>query len=283
MRVMKNTLSTILIGLALAALTVLAGWQLLGSWALIALVGFFGILGLSAARTRPHLVLRGARELRYFEAPALFDAVDRLARRAGIDREIPLYYARNRAINAAAMDLGDRVAIVVTDGILGSLSERELEGVLAHEIAHIRNRDLSMFRIATALRHATRLFARSGVFLLIFALPVLIATGTLGGGGLLFLFIAPFLSWLLQLALMRTREFAADATAAELTRDPHGLAQALERIDAIQRNAVPWMLQRVQDDDMSSLLRTHPSTSERVARLHDHDRRLHQPGTISFT
>ncbi len=279
---MKNTLSTVLIGLALAGVALLTGWQLLGSWALVAIAGFAGIIGLSVAQTRPHLVLRGARELRYFEASALFDTVDRLARRAGITREIPIYYARSPAINAAAMDLGDRAAIVVTDGVLSSLGDREFEGVLAHEIAHIRNKDLSMFRIATALRHATQLFARGAIFLLIFALPVLLIRGTLGGGGFLFLLVAPLLSWLLQLALMRTREFAADATAAELTGDPAGLASALLRIEALQQRSFPWVV-RYSEGDAGSLFRTHPSTSERVTRLRQSRPRTRYSGSMSLT
>jgi heat shock protein HtpX len=279
----NTTLTTVILSAGLVGLALLAGWQILGSWAIAAVLGFLAIVGVSVAQTRPDLALRGARELRYFEAPALFDIVDRIARRAGITNEIPLYYVRHRLINAAAVDLGSRPGIIVTDGLLATLSGRELEGVIAHEIAHIHNRDLSMFRFAQVLRHATSLFTRTGVFLLFFALPILIATGAFGGGGFLLLMIAPFASWLLQLALMRTREFAADTTAAELTGDPRSLANALERIDALQRGMMGAFFP-VQTD-AGSLLRTHPSTQERVARLREHGghHNVRYTGRVSFT
>lgn len=272
----QTTLSTIALGAALAGLALITGWQLIGSWAVIVLVGFAASVALSVAGTQPGARIRGARKLRYFEAPALFDAVDRLVRRSGIREEVDLYYARSRTINAATALLGDRPAIIVTDGLLASLPGRELEGVLAHEIAHIRNKDLTTFRVAEVFRHATRIFARIGLFFLVFALPFVLMSGGIGSGVLL-LILAPSLSWLLQLALMRTREFAADATAAGLTGDPLGLALALERIDRAQRRSLRFLGPLGSGGEPGSLFRTHPATSERVARLRNLGRTARPP------
>lgn len=262
----NTTLQTILLGAALLATALLTGWQLVGSWALLLIVGFFVAVAVSFVRTEPRVQLRGARPIRYFEAPALFDAVERLSRRAGLTRPPELYYIRSRVMNAATIGDRENAALLLTDGILSALSERELEGVLAHEIAHVRNRDLSLFRFAEILRQATLLFTRAGWMLVIFALPILLASGGLAPGALLTLLAAPVVSWLLQLALLRTREFAADATAAELTGDPKGLARALQRIEYVQRGVLQ-MVFPVRAEPEGSLFRTHPQTEERVARL----------------
>lgn len=262
----NTTLQTILLGAGLLGVALLTGWQLVGNWALILLVGFFAAVGISFLRTEPRLQLRGARPIRPYEAPALFDAAETLSRRAGLEAVPDLYYVRSRTINAATV--GDRraAAILVTDGILSALSRREIEGVLAHEIAHIRNNDLSLFRVAEVLRQATLLFTRAGWLLVLFALPVLLVSGGLSGGALLVLMASPVVSWLLQLALLRTREFAADETAAALTGDPEGLARALQRIEYVQQSLLHIFLP-IQREADNSLFRTHPSTAERVARL----------------
>jgi heat shock protein HtpX len=262
----NTTLQTILLGAGLLIVALLTGWQLMGRWALVLLLGFFASVGISFLRTEPRLQLRGARPIRYGEAPALYDTVNYLARRAGLTSSPELYYVRNRMINAATIGDRDGAAILVTDGILSALSPRELEGVLAHEIAHIRNNDLSLFRVAEILRQATLLFTRAGWLLVLFALPILLFSGGLSGGALLVLLAAPAASWLLQLALLRTREFAADETAVRLTADPEGLARALQRIDYVQQSFIQTYLPFHRDRERS-LFRTHPSTPERVQRL----------------
>jgi len=262
----NTTFQTILLGAGLLGVALLTGWQLVGNWALILLVGFFAAVGISFVRTEPRTQLRGARPIRPFEGPALFDAVETLARRAGLEAAPDLYYVRSRTINAATVGDHRNVAILVTDGILSALSRREIEGVLAHEIAHIRNNDLSLFRVAEVLRQATLLFTRAGWLLVLFALPVLLVSGGLSGGALLVLMASPVVSWLLQLALLRTREFAADETAADLTGDPERLARALQRIEHVQQSVLQIFLP-IQREADGSLFRTHPSTAERVAHL----------------
>lgn len=285
----NTTLQTIALGAALLGTALLTGWQLVGSWALLLVVGFFVAMGISVVRTEPRVQLRGARPIRPFEAPDLFATIERLSRRAGLSRPPEPYYVRTRVMNAATIGDRENAALLLTDGILSALSERELEGVLAHEIAHVRNRDLSLFRFAEILRQATLLFTRAGWLLVIFALPILLASGGLAPGALLTLLAAPIVSWLLQLALLRTREFAADATAAELTGDPEGLARALQRIEYVQRGLLQMMFP-VRIESEGSLFRTHPRTDERVARLramrrprmHDFDIRRYSGG-LSLT
>ena len=278
----NTTVQTVLLGLALAGVAVLTGWQLVGSWALLLLAGFLVSVALSVHRTNPRIVLQGARPIRYFEAPLLFDAVERLSRRAGLREPPELHYVRSRVMNAATIGDPDHAVLLVTDGILSALDRRELEGVLAHEIAHIRNRDLSLFRFAEILRQATLVFVRAGWSLVLFALPVLIVSGGLSGGALLTLLLAPLASSLLQRALLRTREFAADATAAELTGHPLGLARALGLIDYAQRSLLEMILP-VQPDNEGSLFRTHPGTSERISRLREMARRSAPRARDPFT
>lgn len=262
----NTTLQTILLGVGLLGVALLTGWQLVGNWALILLLGFFAAVGISFLRTEPRLQLRGAQPIGRFDAPELCDTVENLSRRAGLEFTPDLYYVRSRTINAATVGDHTHAAMLVTDGILSALSRRELEGVLAHEIAHIRNNDLSLFRVAEVLRQATLLFTRAGWLLVLFALPVLLFSGGLSGGALLVLLASPVVSWMLQLALLRTREFAADDTAAHLTGDPEGLARALQRIEYVQQSLLQIFLP-VQRQSEGSLFRTHPSTAERVERL----------------
>lgn len=262
----NTTIQTLLLGGALLAVALTTGWQLMGTWAIILLLGFFAAVGISFLRTAPRLQLRGARAIRPYEAPALFDTVERLSRRAGLDAPPELFYVRSRLINAATVGDHTRPAILVTDGILSALSEREIEGVLAHEIAHIRNKDLSLFRVAEILRQATLLFTRAGWILVLLALPVLLLSGGFSGGALLMLLAAPVISWILQLALLRTREFAADETAADLTGDPEGLARALERIEFAQHSVLRLVIPFRREAE-GSIFRTHPSTEQRVERL----------------
>ncbi len=262
----QNKLQTLLIGAALVGVALLVGWQLIGSWTILFLGGFGIAVAVAVGHTAPRIQLRGARELRYPEAPRLFDTVDALARQAGISQVPTLYYANTPDLNAATIGNGQENLLVVTQGLLAALTERELTAVLAHEIAHIRNRDVVLFRFAEIVRQATMMFSRAGWFLMIFALPLMLfGRSVFAPGAVLVLLGAPFVSWLLQLALLRTREFTADDTAARLTGDPGALAAALVRIDRIRQRTGLFVLLPATSE--RSLFRTHPSTDERVSRL----------------
>ena len=191
-----------------------------------------------------------------------------IARRAGFPRTPSLYLVPSRVLNAFAVGTRDNAAIAVTDGMLRSLSLRELAGVLAHEISHIRNRDLWVMNLADTISRLTAVMSFLGMMMLIFLLP-LILLGLVSFPVLLpvVLIFAPTVGNLLQLALSRTREYDADADAAELTGDPRGLASALAKMERLQGRLWETILfpgQRIPDP---SLLRTHPPTQERIDRL----------------
>jgi heat shock protein HtpX len=209
-----------------------------------------------------------ARAIGPHDLPEVLPALRVLAQRAGLERVPRLYYVPSAMLNAFAVGGRDDAVIAVTDGMLRALTLRELIGVLAHEISHIRNRDLWLMGIADLAGRLTRLMGLFGFALVLVGLPLWLS----GAGGVPLLLIpllvfAPQITTLLQLALSRAREFDADLDAAGLTGDPGGLASALAKLERHQRS--PWEQillpgQRLPDP---SILRTHPPTEERIARL----------------
>ncbi len=258
--------------LFLAAMIALAGWV---GYLLAGKVGAFVALGLAAVssilgpRHADLILLRRAHAQRLPRgaAPELEAIVHRLAHRAGVP--VPsLWLAPSDRPNAFTVGRDpDHASIVVTTALLETLDARELTGVLAHEVAHIRNRDILLMSFAGSI---TAMFASMGrplwavialaaPILLIMA-PGIFILATLFG-------LATLGSLLLQSALSREREFAADANAAWLTGDPAGLASALRRIE---QSSLGWwrvLFGGLSPDDMVSPFQTHPPTSERVARL----------------
>lgn len=262
---MNRSTHTFLILGGLGILALITGFLLFGATTAIILLVFGGFIALAVPGTSAQAQLRGVQPLRYHQAPELYDMVAALARSAGLSRSPGLYLAQNGVLNAATVGSAQSASIIVTTGLLRRLSTREIYAVLAHELSHIANEDLTLFRFAEALRQAVNLFVRVGWLLVIFALPVVLATGTFTGSAILALLGAPIAATLLQAALLRTREFEADRTAAELTGDPEGLAQALSRIEYVQENTLRMMLPVSRQSH--PLFRTHPPTRERVRRL----------------
>jgi heat shock protein HtpX len=152
--------------------------------------------------------------------------------------------------------------------MLRTLNMRQLAGVLAHEVSHVRNNDLWVMNLADVMSRITRMMAFAGLMLLLFALPIwLTQYGTVPWLLVLTLALAPTFVSLLQLALSRAREFDADIDAAGLTGDPVGLASALDKLQRRQGSLWETILMpggRIPDP---SLLRTHPKTEERIERL----------------
>ena len=183
---------------------------------------------------------------------------------AGLPRVPRLYRVPAPALNAFAAGSREDPAIALTDGLLMSLEPRELAGVLAHELSHVRARDVWVMTLAAVVGRMTSLMSFFGQMLLFILIPVSLFTGQ--GVPLLaivLLIFAPTISGLLQLALSRTREFDADVGAIELTGDPRGLASALAKLE---RQRGGWM-QRLFMARAPSWLMTHPSTDERIRRL----------------
>jgi len=213
-----------------------------------------------------------ARKLEPDEAPKLTEIVDRLRRKAGLPMPT-LALAPSRQPNAFATGRNPANAVVcVTDGILKILDERELEGVLAHELAHVKNRDMLIGTIAATLSAAIVFLARIGFWF---------GGGDRRGGaagGLLMLILAPLAAMLVQMAISRAGEFRADRVGAEISGNPLGLATALERLEAgakqIPMQVSPsashlCIVNPLRGGGIAKLFRTHPPTEDRVARLQE--------------
>jgi heat shock protein HtpX len=209
------------------------------------------------------------------EAPELYRMVDRLRQRAGLPMPT-VAIAPHAQPNAFATGRSPKHAVVcVTQGILNLIGREELEGVIAHELAHIKNRDMLLMTFTATLAGAISNLAFMGMFF--------------GGGdreeggnpiaGLLMMILAPIAATLVQLAISRQREFKADAVGAEISGNPRALASALRKLDAaahripmqIAPAAAPLAqvnpLAAFQRGGVASLFMTHPPTEARVEAL----------------
>jgi len=254
----------------MAAIAAACAWTL---WGDAGIVWAFVVVALALALSPsipPGLVLSlyRARPIGRAEFPDGYALLDELAARAALPATPVLYYIASSTLNAFAVGSRARAAIAVSDGMLNAFSGRELAGVLAHEISHIRGNDLWIMNLADTMSRITGWLSYFGMILLFLNLPLWLAGQVLVPWLLvLLLLFAPTLMSLLQLALSRSREYDADLGAAELTGDPAGLAAALEKLERRQGRFWEEILfpgRRIPDP---SLLRTHPPTAERVRRL----------------
>mgnify|MGYP001294712265 CR=1 FL=1 len=267
----RNRIQSLLLIGGLIGLLALCVWVIFGPesipWVLVG--GALGLLLGPRASPKWVLSMYGARRIEPRQSPELHSIVQELARRAGLSRAPELHYLPSATLNAFAVGSREDAAIAVSDGLLRRLDLRELAGVLAHEISHVRNNDLWVMGLADMVSRLTSLLSYLGMFLLFLALPMLLTQG--GGGhwllaGLLLTF-APTLGSLLQLALSRAREFEADLDGAGLTGDPRGLAAALTKLERWQGRFWEEILLPGRRMPVPSMLRTHPPTAERVRRL----------------
>jgi heat shock protein HtpX len=247
---------------ALAAI----GW-VLGGYRLASLLVFFGALVAAAAywyADRVALGMVGARELPIGEAPALHATLAHLAARAGLPKP-KLYLLPDGHPRALGAGRGPRgAAIAVSSGLLGAAPPAELEGVLAHELAHVRNRDLLLQTVAVVLAGALIELSRIGGWL---------------QRALLFV-LGPIAAAFVHLLLSPKREFLADRTAAGLCGSPHGLADALIRLEhaahLVEFRANPateplYTFNPFAEEGLGALFVTHPPVGERVRRLREID------------
>lgn len=264
-----NRLQTALLVLTLPGIAAVAGSLLLGDgglWLALAAAGFTLLLE-PAAASGLTLRLYGARPLHPDEAPDLWAVLRELAARAGLPTVPVPHYVPSGVVNAFATGSKHHAAIALTDGLLRSLTPRELTGVLGHEIAHIANEDLRVMGLADSISRLTHLLALLGQLAIVLSLPaLLLGVAEVNWPALLLLAVAPQLALLAQLGLSRVREFDADRLAAELTGDPHGLASALAKIERVSRSWRAWLLPGWGNPE-PSWLRTHPATAERIERL----------------
>jgi heat shock protein HtpX len=265
-----NRVQTFILVAAMAGLLAVAGFLLAGAagmWAALVIATLLAVFG---PRLSPAWILRlyGARPLDRRQAPELVALIEELAQRGDVAPP-RLFYIASRSLNAFAVGENRQAAIAVTDGLLRNLNQRELTAVLAHELSHVRHRDMHVMGLADVFARLTSAMARVGVFATLLSLPALLMHGASWWfAALILLAAAPLLSGLLQLALSRSREFAADVGAVELTGDPLALASALRKIERSEPHSMLRQVLYPQGDHQeTSLLRTHPATEERVARL----------------
>ncbi len=270
--ILLNRIQTVLLIALMAGLMILLGYLLWGPDGMVMLLLVGGLVAVLNPVLSPQLVMAmyGARPLRVEEAAGLYRLVDELARRAELDYRPRLYIVPSQMVNAFAIGSSRQASIGLTDGLLRRLDERELAGVLAHEISHIRHHDIWVMGLADLFSRLTSLLSLFGQLLLLINLPLLLFTSaSINGWVILVLILAPTASTLAQLGLSRTREYDADLGAARLTGDPDGLARALLKIEQIQGGWLERIFLPGRRVPEPSLLRTHPPTAERVRRLQE--------------
>lgn len=216
------------------------------------------------------LSLYRARPIDRSEFPEGVAILEELSKRALFDRVPDFFYIPSAVPNAFSTGRGGVAAIAISDGLLRLLNQRELAAVLAHEVSHIANHDLWIMGLADFLARMTAVTSYVGQLLLILNLP-LILTGSVHIPWIvpLLLVFSPTIMSLLQLALSRTREFDADLGAVRLTGDPAGLASALAKLENASGRFWEEILLPGRRIPVPSVLRTHPSTQDRIARLRE--------------
>ena len=280
---MRNALKTAVLLAVLGALFLGIGSLLGGSTGLVIGLGFAILfcggsywfsdkLAIKAARAVP-----ASRE----ELPEVYEIVEELTSKAGMGMP-NIYVSPEAQPNAFATGRSpDHAAVCVTRGILQVLNRDELRGVLAHELSHVKNRDILIGSVAAAVALAITFVARFAFWGALF--------GGGGGGGdrdnafgaLLMPILAPIAAALLQMSLSRSREYQADESGAHLAHDGESLARALEKIEAyakqVPMNVAPAQAQAYivnpltgRKVEFANLFSTHPPTAERIARLRSH-------------
>lgn len=284
-RLLRKRMSTLKVGVLMVALMGLISFiaNTLGgpAWAIGALVVTL-ILNVGAFWYSDKLVIRmtKAQPVSPAQAPELYEMVDRLSKRAGIPNPT-LYVVQDNSPNAFATGRDPAHGVVaVNTGLLNLLDKREVEGVIAHEIAHIKHRDTLTMAVVAALAGTVMLLANIAQFAGFFA----------GGGGhdedrpnpLVFLIIAilgPIAALLVQATISRAREYEADRMGAEIAGTPDGLANALSKLESgaaqipsrtfSESTAHLAIVNPLRGRALASMFSTHPPTQERIRRLRE--------------
>ncbi|MCL4469786.1 MAG: zinc metalloprotease HtpX [Sulfuricella sp.] len=270
-----NWLKTTILMAAIVALFGAIGLMLGGLTGMLLALAFAAAMNVWAYWNSADMVLRmyNAQEVDESSAPHFYRMIRDLAQRAGLP--MPRVYIIDEAQpNAFATGRNpEHAAVAATTGILQMLSERELRGVMAHELAHVQHRDILISTISATVAGAISALAQFGVFF--------------GGDrenrnpivGLVVMIVAPLAAMLIQMAISRSREFEADRGGAEIGGDPRALADALAKIErfaqglplstaeAHPETAQMMIINPLSGSGLSGLFRTHPATEERIARL----------------
>jgi heat shock protein HtpX len=274
-----NNLKVFLLMAGLTALFGALGSALGGTTGMAAALAFAGIMNVVMYWASSKMVLKmyGAQVVTEREAPELYRMVDRLRNRAGLPMPT-VAIAPHQQPNAFATGRNPENAVVcVTAGLMELVDREELEGVIAHELAHIKNRDMLLQTVTATMAGAISNLANFGIFF---------AAGDDEEGGLnpvaaiAMAILAPIAAMVIQFAISRQREFKADRVGAEISGRPLALAGALEKLEAYARripmHVAPAAAPLAQVNPLAAhgggmmkLFSTHPATQERVARLRD--------------
>jgi heat shock protein HtpX len=277
---MYNTLKTGVLLVLMAAILILIGGAVGGRVGLmIALIVALGINLVSYWYSdKIVLSMYGAQEVSEDEAPQLYSIIRRLVQRVRIPMP-RIYLLPSQSPNAFATGRNPQhAAVAVTEGTLRLLDQRELEGVLAHELAHIKNRDTLIMTVTATIASAVMFLANMAQWTALFG--GFSRDDDDDGGGLLGLLVAamvaPLAATLVQMAISRAREYAADAIGAHIAGTPYGLADALEKLayaaQHVPANATPatahlFIVNPLNRRSFATLFSTHPPLEERVQRL----------------
>ncbi len=275
---MGNTLKTTLLLAVLTVLFVLVGKAIGGQSGMVFAFGLAVVMNVGSYWFSDKIVLRmyNAREVTEAESPQLHGMVRRLSLAAGVPMP-KVYIIPEESPNAFATGRDPaHAAVAATEGILRVLSPDELEGVLAHEMAHVRNRDILIGTVAATLAGAIMMLANMARFAAIFGGG---RDDREGGGGLQLLvmaILAPLGAMMVQMAVSRSREYLADETGARFCGKPEALARALEKISGWSRQvpmqaspatAHMFIISPLTGGGLMSLFSTHPPVGKRVERL----------------
>jgi heat shock protein HtpX len=278
---MSNVFKTGLLLAVLTAMLVLIGGAIGGQQGMV--IAFVIALGMNFVSywfsDKMVLAAYGAQPIDEAAAPGLYAIVRRLATRAGIPMP-RVYLVPSETPNAFATGRNPQHAVVaVTEGIMRILDEEELEGVLAHELSHVKNRDVLISTIAATLAGAITYLAHMAQWAAMFGGRS--RDDEEGGSNpiamILLAILAPIAAMLVQMAVSRSREFQADATGARVAGKPWGLAKALEKLQ-MANEAVPmaaatpatahlFIVNPLSGQTLMRLFSTHPPLEERIARL----------------
>jgi heat shock protein HtpX len=276
---MGNTLKTTFLLAILTVLFVLVGKAIGGQSGMVFAFGLAVVMNVGSYWFSDKIVLRmyGAREVTESESPQLHGMVRRLSVAAGVPMP-KVYVIPEESPNAFATGRNPQhAAVAVTEGIVRILTPEELEGVLAHEMAHVRNRDILIGTVAATLAGAIMMLANMARFAAIFGGSRDDREG--GGGGLELLvmaILAPIGAMLVQMAVSRSREYLADESGARFCGRPEALARALGKISGWARQvpmqaspatAHMFILSPLTGGGLLSLFSTHPPVEKRIERL----------------
>jgi heat shock protein HtpX len=278
---MSNVFKTTLLLTAMTLLLMLAGRAFGGQRGMLMALIFAAIMNFISYffSDKIALAMYRAQPISREDLPRVYNIVERLSQKVGLPTP-KVYLIPTDSPNAFATGRNpNHASVAVTQGILGLLTHDELEGVIAHELGHVRNRDILISSIAATLAGAITYLAHIAQWGMIFG-GYGRDRNERGGGGLaalLMIFLAPFAAMLIQLAVSRSREYGADDTGAHWTGNPYALASALAKIENYSRRvplvASPstahlFIIQPFLGGmSFGNLFSTHPPTAKRIERL----------------